>query len=77
MGISTVVRSDILYMVQSYVVQRSCGGPVLKVTEIEAFICPTRWTMRVDAIQNVVSQYECVLDSLEVFVEPSRGVSAE
>jgi hypothetical protein len=40
-------------------------------------LCPTRWTVRVDAIQNVVSQYECVLDALEAFVEPSRGTSAE
>jgi hypothetical protein len=31
----------------------------------------------VDAIQNVVSQYECVLDAFEAFVEPSRGASAE
>jgi hypothetical protein len=31
-------------------------------------LCPTRWTVRVDAVQNVViSQYECVLDSLEAY----------
>jgi hypothetical protein len=40
-------------------------------------LCPSRWTVSVDAIQNVVCQYECVLDTLEAFVEPSRGASAE
>jgi hypothetical protein len=40
-------------------------------------LCSTRWTVRADTIQNVVCQYECVLDALEAFVKPSRGASAE
>jgi len=39
-------------------------------------LCPTRWTVRVDAIKNVVNQYECVLDALEAFVEPSNSIGA-
>jgi hypothetical protein len=84
MGISTVLRPDILYIVQPYLQRHHMLFSEVAVGHSSHFrtLRPlgsghTRWTVRVDAIQNVVSQYECVLDALEAFVERSRGASAE
>jgi hypothetical protein len=70
MGKSTVLRPDILYMVQPYLQRHHMLFSEVAVGQSSNFrtlrpLCPTRWTMRIDAIQNVVSQYECVLDVLE------------
>jgi hypothetical protein len=82
-GHTTVLRPDILYIVQPYlqnhhimlfsevVVGQSSNFRTLRP------LCPTRLTVSVDAIMNVVCQYECILDALEAFVEPSRGASTE
>jgi hypothetical protein len=82
MGISTVLRPDTLYMVQPYLQCHHMLFSEVAVGQSSNFrtlrpLCPTRWTVSVDAIQNVVCQYESVLDALEAFVEPFRGASAE
>jgi hypothetical protein len=82
MGISTVIRPDILYMVQPYLQRHHMLFSEAAVGQSSNFrtlrpLCPTRRTVHVDAIQNVVSQHECVLDAFEAFVAPSRGTSVE